>query len=82
MGEDRGERPRCGASAGQPHRHHPLQREGLVQLLAAEEFGVVIERPAQQGQVVVDGPGKVADVAVEIDDHRIEGVGFGGEPNS
>ena len=41
---------------------HPLQREVLDHLLAGEVLGLVVERPAQQQQVVDDRVGQVADL--------------------
>ena len=54
---------------------HPLQREVLDHLLAREDLGLVVERPAEQQQVVDDRVGQVADLLVEVDDHRVERLG-------
>ena len=53
----------------------PLEREVLDHLLAGEILGLVVERPAEQHQVVDDRVGQVADFAIEIDDHGIERLG-------
>ena len=47
----------------------------LDHLLARKIFGLVVERPAEQHQVVDDRVGQVADLAIEIDDDRIERLG-------
>ena len=59
-----------------------LEREGFDHLLAGEVLGRVIERPAQHQQVVDDGLGQVADLLVEVDDDRVEGLGRGGKAQS
>ena len=43
--------------------------------VAREELGLVVERPAEQHQVVDDRVGQVADLLVEVDDHRVERLG-------
>ena len=52
-----------------------LEREVLDHLLAGKILGLVVERPAEQHQVVDDRVGQIADLAVEIDDHRVERLG-------
>ena len=56
---------------------HALEREVLDHLRARQELGLVVERPAEQHQVVDDRVGQVADLLVEIDDHRVERLGRG-----
>ena len=41
-------------------------------------LGFVVQRPAQQRQIIDDRLGQVADRPVEIDDYGIEGLGLGG----
>ena len=55
----------------------PLQRKALDQLVQREVLPLVVQRPAQQGQVVEQRRGQKTDLLVEIDDHRIEGGGVG-----
>ena len=54
---------------------HALEREVLDHLRARHELGLVVERPAEQHQVVDDRVGQVADLLVEVDDDRVEGLG-------
>ena len=49
----------------------------LDHLIASEIFGLIIERPTQQEQVVIDRFGEKADVTVKVNDHRVERVGVG-----
>ena len=49
----------------------------LDHLVACKILGLVVERPAQEKQVVDDRVGQVADLAVKVDDHGVERVGRG-----
>ena len=52
---------------------HPLQREMLDHLFTRERFGPIIQRPAQEQQVVEDRVGQVAHLPIEVDGHRRKG---------
>src|ERR1043166_6151924 len=49
-----------------------LQREALDHLLLTEELRPVIQRPAEQDEVVKEGDWHVADLRIEVHKNRIE----------
>ena len=69
------EREQLGRIEAGGRRVHALEREVLDHLRARHELGLVVQRPAEQHQVVDDRVGQVADLLVEIDDDRVEGLG-------
>ena len=71
------ERPEFFAIEARRRSVHALKRKVFDHLLAREEFGLIVERPAQEHQIVDDRVGQVPNFFVEINDHGVEG--FGGE---